>query len=596
MSEIEDIKSKLDIVSFVGNYVTLKKAGRNFTGLCPFHSEKSPSFVVSSERQIWHCFGACNEGGDVISFLMKIENIDFPEALEALSKQTGVKLVSSYRVTEDQKIKEEIYKANSLACRFYHFLLTKHKLGESARNYLKERKTSTKIIETFVLGYAPQAWDSLYRYLSKKGFSDFILTKAGLVLRGRSGKYFDRFRGRLIFTLKNHRGDVVGFSGRILPMSKLKDREAKYINTSETPVYVKGNTLYGLDITKDAIRKENKVVVVEGEFDMLSSFQAGVPFVVAIKGTALTENQARLLKRFCETIIFALDSDVAGNEAARRGIDIVEKEGFAIKVVSNTTGKDPDDTIKENPVLWKKSVSQAVSVYDYLLGESIKRFNKDDAYGKKKIADYVLPFYSRITNTIVQTHYLALLTKTIDIAEEQLREEMITLAKKQVLPKKEEIKNGKIQLSKEEYLLALLLQNDKKSAISNLLIPQTQSEIIKACTNPGVCRILKSFFIYLSHLKDESYSSPKFIQTLDSELIPLADKSYLYEIGFKRENRDKYAKVLANVVKDISELHLRRTLEDLSTKLAQEEDEGRQLKLNKEFNAVRTSLKKLDSS
>ncbi|MBI2029219.1 DNA primase [Candidatus Gottesmanbacteria bacterium] len=595
MSDIDEIKSKLDIVSFVGNYVSLKKSGRNFTGLCPFHIEKSPSFIVSPERQIWHCFGACSEGGDVISFLMKIDNIDFPEALEELSKQTGVKLTSSYKVTPDQKIKDDIYKANLLASRFYHYLLTKHKLGGPARKYLRERKTSDKIIETFVLGYAPESWDSLYTYLSKKGFSDFILTKAGLVLRGRSGKHFDRFRGRLMFTLKNHRGDVVGFSGRILPLSKLKDREAKYINSSETPVYIKGNTLYGLDITKDAIRKENKAVVVEGEFDMLSSFAAGVPFVVAIKGTALTENQAKLLKRFCDTIIFALDSDIAGGEAAKRGITIAEKEGFAISVVDNTTGKDPDDVVKDNPATWKKSVIGAVSVYDYLLNESLKRFNKDDAYGKKKIADWLLPFYFRITNTIVQTHYLNLLSGVINIPAETLREEMDTLVKKERLPMKEDLKNNKERITKEEYFLSLVLQNSLKKNIDMILVPEKQSEVITSLTNPAIVRILVSFFTYITHLKDEMYQSPAFIKTLDSELIPLADKLYLFNLGFDISDKQQYSKVLEKILKDIVVLYLRRTLKDLSTKLAQDDNDDRRSRINKDFNNIRKRLNKLDS-
>lgn len=594
MSDIDDIKTRLDIVSFVGNYVTLKKAGRNFTGLCPFHNEKSSSFVVSPERQIWHCFGACNEGGDVISFFMKIENIDFPEALGELSKQTGVKLTSSYHVTEDQKIKQEIYKANSYASKFYHYLLTTHALGKDARKYVNKRGISEKIVETFTLGYAPESWDSLYKYLKKKGFSDFVLTKAGLIVRGRSNTYFDRFRGRLIFTLHNHRGDVVGFSGRILPFSKLKDREAKYVNTSETPVYIKGNMLYGLHVTKDPIRKKGAVIVVEGEFDLLSSFQAGVSNIVAIKGTALTQNQASLLKRFAETIIFALDQDIAGNEASKRGIDISEREGFEILVVNARTGKDPDETIKEGPLLWKQSVKEALSVYDFILQDALKRFNKDDAYGKKKIANMVLPFYSRITNTIVQTHYLTLLTKTIGTPEEQLRDVMDSLTKKQSLSIKKEEKNGTTKLGKEEYLLALLLQNSKKSVISDVFDTETVKELLFAITNPGVKKIIKAFTVYLNNLKNDSYETPRFIKTLDDEVISIADKSYLYNLELDKEDENLYKIVLSNVVKDIVTHALRRNLQKLSTQLTKETNEEKQESYNREFDKIRKQLKKLD--
>lgn len=596
MSDIDDIKEKIDIVSFVGDYVTLRKSGRNFTGLCPFHSEKSPSFIVSPDRQIWHCFGACNEGGDVISFLMKVENIDFPEALDELSKQTGIKLTSSYHVTEDQKIKKEIYKANDLAGKFYHYLLTTHPLGKNARKYVLERGINEKVMTTFMLGYAPESWDSLYTFLKKRGFSDFILAKAGLVIRGRSGTYFDRFRGRLMFALYSHRGDVVGFSGRILPFSRLKDREAKYINTSETPVYIKGNTLYGLNITKDAIRKEGSAVIVEGEFDLLSSFQAGVSHIVAIKGTALTTHQAHLLKRFADTVIFALDQDIAGNEASKRGIDIAEKEGLAILVVDTPLGKDPDETIKEDPLVWKKAIKDARSVYDYILNSALKKFNKNDAYGKKKIAYEILPFYSRISNSIVQTHYLSLLSKTIDIPEDQLRDEMNRIVKKQTLQIKKEVENNtKSRLNKEEYMLALLLQNENKQLVLDVIDSETYKQLVKSVTSPGIKKIIEAFYSHLSHSKEDTYDSLRFIKTLESEIIPIADKCYLYNLEIDKTDANTYQVILSNIIKDITIENVRRKLKEISTQLSKETDEEKQKVLNKEFTSLRIQLKKLDS-
>jgi len=329
MTDVELVKSKIDIVSFLSDYITLKKAGRNFKALCPFHSEKTPSFVVSPERQSWHCFGSCGEGGDVISFLEKWENLEFLEALRILAKKVGVTL-SNYTPSSQTQLKDRLIEANHLASEFYHYLLVNHKIGKRAREYLESRRIKNETIKTFMLGYAPESWDSLLKYLLKKGYQTGEIHQAGLVVKSDRGRYYDRFRGRLMFTLCDHRGNVIGFSGRLLDeeihseykrgVYSERERGAKYVNTAETPVYIKGNTLYGLYITKEAIKKEKEAVLVEGEFDMLSSFQAGAANVCAIKGSALTEGQLLLLKRYTENLILALDSDFAGSEAAKRGI------------------------------------------------------------------------------------------------------------------------------------------------------------------------------------------------------------------------------------------------------------------------------------
>ncbi|MDO8515584.1 MAG: DNA primase, partial [bacterium] len=326
MDQREEIKQKIDIVQLISEYVPLKKAGRNFRACCPFHSEKTPSFMVSPERQSWHCFGSCQIGGDIFSFLMKMENMDFPEALKTLAKRAGVTL-QSYHSSGDSQIKEKIYEINNLAAEFYHFILTKHEVGEVARKYLENRKITNESIDLFRLGYAPHSWDSLTKFLTKKGFTQKELEIAGLVSVSDSKRVFDRFRGRIIFTLADHRNNVLGFAGRLLDPNA---KEAKYVNTSETPVYTKGNTLYGLNVTKDEIRKSGAAIITEGEIDLIQAFQAGTKNCAAIKGSAFTQAQVNLLKRYTENILLALDADMAGDAAAHRGIQMADAAGLNI--------------------------------------------------------------------------------------------------------------------------------------------------------------------------------------------------------------------------------------------------------------------------
>lgn len=596
MDDLEEIKQRIDVVSFINDYTPLKKVGRNFKALCPFHSEKTPSFIVSPERQIWHCFGGCSEGGDIFTFLMKIENLEFPEALEILAKKAGVVLSRQYKVTENQKLKEEILSANRYASQFFHYLLTRHSVGEKARQYLKQRQIGGRIIETFSLGYASISWNGLTKFLRKRGFSDFILTKAGLAVSGRGGKIYDRFRGRLIFTLRDHRENVIGFSGRKLPQYEDTDKEAKYINTQETPVYIKGNVLYGLDVTYKAIRKAGEAIIVEGEFDLLSSFQSGVTNVVAIKGTALTANQASLLKRFTETIILALDSDIAGDAAVRRGIEIAENAGFHIKVTPIPQGKDPDECIKGSPLSWKKTVGKSISIYEFLLQSALKRYDKTDAYGKKKIADELLPFYEKITNTIIQSHYISLLAKSINTAEERLIETMAKIKKGKpvdFVPEAVSKEDKRRDILLEEYFLSLLLQTPAISLIKDTLTKEEIKEIINSIENPGIKKIIDLFYLWTQNVKDKSPEIASFIKTLLEELVPLADRAYLYQLGEIIEDKTYFQKELHQTKNNLLDLSIRRRIKDFSTKIKEINDETRLKKLNEELNKLKSRLKEL---
>ncbi len=575
MSDVEEVKSRLNIVDIVGTRVPLKKAGRNFKGLCPFHNEKTPSFIVSPERGTFHCFG-CGKGGDVLSFVMEYEHIDFVEALEQLAAKAGVTLTRRIETTPEGKLKQKIYEVNHLASEFYHYLLTKHALGEKARVYLKKRGVSEKSIKTFMLGYSPNSWDGLSKFLKKKGYDETLLEKAGLALSSNRGKgYYDRFRGRVMFTLKDHRGNVVGFSGRLLDPNA---KEAKYINTSETPVYSKSNVLYGLDVTKDAITRANEAVIMEGELDVISSFQAGVGNVVAIKGSALTEGHVNLLRRFAERIIFALDSDVAGDAAARRGIDIAEKGGLDMKVVVLTGGKDPDEVARENPGLLKKMIKDAIPIYDYFFSSSLKRFDTKTAFGKKKMSDELLPILGKIDNPIVQGHYIKKLAATLDVSEETVQEGL----RKQKQPIDRRSSSPAVapqnrQQKLEIYLLALLLQGKTIELFEDL----KESVAISDFTHPPVAQILTRLETFLKTVR--VFLVKDFADSLPSELIATLDEAFLWDIGNGEDSEELFVKEWLKAVGEFRRTILRQKLQIWTKKVkegATEEDrESAQVRL-----------------
>ncbi|MDZ4210018.1 MAG: DNA primase, partial [Candidatus Curtissbacteria bacterium] len=421
MDQIEEVRSKIDIVQVISEYITLQKAGSNFKAVCPFHAEKTPSLIVSPERQIFKCFG-CGKGGSVFNFLMEMEGMDFGEALKVLAKRAGVTLLS-YRPNAHESERERLYQINHLASEFYHFLLLSHPSGKKALDYLLGRGINKESMEVFKLGYAPPLWDGLIKFLiDKRGYKTEELLKLGLILRSQNG-FRDFFRDRLVFPLRDHRGNTVGFTGRVLGTWESK-LGPKYLNTHETELYHKGDLLYGLESTKQAIKSENQAIAVEGQMDLISSYQAGVQNVIAVSGSALTESQSRLLKRFCETLVLAFDVDLAGDQAARRGIKTAENSGFTLKIAQVPQGKDPDDLIRQNPKEWKRVVNEAIGVYDFLLDSSFARFKEQGAEGKKKIGQEVIPVLSQINDEIVKDHYIRKLAQKLQVGEDSIHKQM----------------------------------------------------------------------------------------------------------------------------------------------------------------------------
>ncbi len=571
MTDVELIKSKIDIVSFLSDYIQVKKAGRNFKALCPFHSEKTPSFIISPERGSWHCFGACAEGGDAIKFLQKWENIDFLEALKILAKKTGVTL-SSFTPSDESRKKETYYEINHLASEFYHYLLTSHKSGKRAMDYLKSRGIKDETIKTFGLGYAPESWESLSRYLAKKGYAVADIYTVGLTVKSERGTFYDRFRGRVMFTLKDSRGNIVGFSGRLLNEEVYPERErgAKYVNTSETPIYTKGNILYGLDVTREAIKKEKEAIVVEGEFDLLTSFQVGVSNIVAIKGSALTEGQTLLLKRFTDDVILALDSDFAGNEAAKRGIEIAENANLSVKVAKVPQGKDPADCISLNPALWKQAVKSAIPIYDFIISGAFEKYKGEDALSKKKISNEIIPFIAKIENPIIFSHYVKAVAKKLDVSEESIELSVKQFAKKIVAPAADlpsSFRSSRDVLL-EEYLLALIIQSEDCSlSLSQVL------EILVAedFHQPSVAKIIELLTLFAKTHKE--FDIKTFAKILTPEISPAFDKALLLDLENTLADGPKYNKELTQTAKEIKKLSLRRKINTLSTKIKEKEDD-----------------------
>ncbi|MCR4326701.1 MAG: DNA primase, partial [Candidatus Roizmanbacteria bacterium] len=403
MSAIEEIKQKLDIVEYIGQFVTLKKVGRNFHALCPFHSEKSPSFVVSPERQLWHCFGACGEGGDVIKFVMKWENCTFGEALHILAPLANVKLdeVSVNDQAWDERL--NMLHVTSLAADFFHYILTQHRIGEAARAYVASRQISTSTIKVFKMGYAPDSWDSLSKFLRAKKIRNESMVQTGLGTMGKHNTTYDRFRGRIMFPLTDARGAILGFSGRIL---KKDDKEAKYINTPETPLYHKRETLFGIEQASRAIRTKEEVIIMEGEFDVMLAHQFGYTQSVGIKGTALTTEQIHLLKRLTHTFIFCLDMDKAGTEAIKRGIERSQEYDLSLYVMRLSGGKDPADLLTSDPAAFKRAYKEKVSIYDFLLETSVFRHDVTTVYGQKEVIDELAPVITTITNPVVYEFFI----------------------------------------------------------------------------------------------------------------------------------------------------------------------------------------------
>jgi DNA primase len=428
---IEEIKQRINIVEVVQEYMPLKKAGASWKGLCPFHSEKTPSFIVTEDRMRYHCFG-CGEGGDVFTFLQKLEGYEFPEALKLLADRAGVQLPKrDPRISHERNLLSEI---NELASRFYQKVLTDSPQAETSRQYLDKRGLKSETIRAFGIGFAPDGWETLANFLSRRGYKDDDIISAGLALRSTNNRgIYDRFRKRIMFTIANAHGQPIGFTGRLLPEDeKRPDAGGKYVNTPETPLYHKGNVLYGLGLAKQEIKRLDLAVLVEGNMDVISSHQAGVQNVIAASGTALTDDQLQLLSRYTRRLAVAFDADAAGVAAAMKGIIPALRNGFIVKVIviPEGAGKDPDDCVRKDPELWKKAIADSTDFMDFMLKIARSRFDLHSAEGKKACVDQVAPIIAEVADTVIRAHYMKELAEAVSLPEETIRGELARLAAK----------------------------------------------------------------------------------------------------------------------------------------------------------------------
>ena len=422
-NQVEQIKQKLNIVDVINRYVPLKKRGRNHVACCPFHGEKTPSFTVSEELQIFKCFG-CGKSGDIFTFLQEYERIDFREALTELAARAGIVLKKTEFTSAKDKQKSLLLDINSHLAKFYQYLLLTHPLGQSARDYLANRGLTSNTIKQFSLGFSPENPQLAVNYLTKKGYRIADLIATGTFGQSQyNRRLYDRFQGRLIFPLSDYRGRILGFSGRLLPTSK-NQNSGKYINSPETEIYHKSRHLFGLHLSKDSIRSLNAAIVVEGEFDLISPFQFGITNIVAIKGTAFTEDQLQLLRRYTDTLILALDSDFAGSNAARKSIELADAMEFDIKVlILGDKYKDPDEAVRGDLKFFKSQVSAAVPIWDFIIQSQLKLNNPETIKGKKEILAVTLPFLVKIKNSVIRSDYFQKLANEIGSDLEAVIEE-----------------------------------------------------------------------------------------------------------------------------------------------------------------------------
>ena len=424
---IQRVADANDIVDVVGSYFPLKRAGTSFRALCPFHQEKSPSFHVNPSRQSYHCFG-CGAGGGVLRFVMDYEHVDFPSAVRRLAQRANIPLVEEASTPEDERkhgLRKRLLALHAEAALWFHHILLKSPDGASARDYLKSRGLTSEIAKSWKLGYAPESWDALLNHLRERKFSREEIEQSGLASSkdDRPGaQLYSRFRNRVMFPIHNDYGEVVAFSGRTLESDP---KAAKYVNSPETPLFTKGRVLYGLDKTKRDLIEKNAAIVCEGQIDLISAFEAGVRHVIAPQGTAFTTDQARLLKRYVETVLLCFDSDAAGKKAADRSVPALLSQGLTVKIIALPAGEDPDSLIrKQGPAAFLKLVESAKEYFDHNLAEAVASGELDDTAAKSRLVRRLAPSLALVQDAVLREALLGRISTRLGVSPASIRASM----------------------------------------------------------------------------------------------------------------------------------------------------------------------------
>jgi DNA primase len=545
MSIIEEVKQKTDIVEIVGQYTKLTRAGKNLKGLCPFHSEKHGSFFIYPDEQRWHCFGACNEGGDVFSFIMKQQNIAFGDALRMLAEKAGIEVPAMSGQKEDKDKYDKLYQVNQAAAQYFHNILINTDYGEKAKSYVLKRGLNEKSISDFQIGFSLNSRDSLKNYLLDKGFTEKELLEAGAITKAQGKESHDVFRNRLMFPIMDIRGRCCGFGGRTF-----EENQAKYINSPQSPIFDKSGNLYGISLAGQSIRKEDMAVLVEGYMDVIMAHQYGFSNVVASMGTAVTDRQINILKKLTKNLVLALDSDAAGEEAMLRCVEYENLIGNEIKVALMPAGSDPDDVIRNDASRWQKLVTDAIPVIDYTFDMATSKLDLSTAKDKTVAAGRLMPVIAEIEDRIRRAHYLQKLSRLVGVAVRELE----TMVKKPIEYNKYGDKKDKslpaatirpaFSQPIEEYCLTLLLQFPKLKSFKHKLKPEyfensENREIFIALSqteDQGEVKNKLDYTIwdYLDNLLKKEVPSDKIEQKMSVCTLRLHEK-YLRGLEMKRE-------------------------------------------------------------
>jgi DNA primase len=582
---IEHIRSQADIVQVVSEYLTLKKAGANYKALCPFHREKTPSFMVSPSKQIYHCFG-CGAGGNVFGFLMRQEGMTFPESVRFMAERLGIQIKQYEYAPEQRELREQLHDLYELATVFFHKCLLKSPEAEPARTYLKGRQLSKDAVKAFTVGYAPQGWDSLIKAASRKGFSKDLLLQGGLAKKSAEGRIYDAFRNRIIFPIWGLSGKVIAFGGRALG-----DDQPKYINSPETPIYQKGQVLYNLHRAKNSVSNNNAVIVVEGYTDVIRLVLNGVENVVASSGTAFTPAQARLIKRYASEVAFVFDRDSAGNEAARRGVEVLFSEDLDVKISDALPpGMDPDEFVQKNGAEpFRQIVDDAKLFLDFLVEKTLADWKKDGATESKiKTANMLASLIAKVPseNPVKRDEYLRLVASKLDLSPEALlKASQKSASADRIIEEDADHFQKKLRHEEKEYMWLIKLLVKKPEHVANvrenLDVDSVKNEplrvLFEAIFNAGENSLEESALF-------DSIHDERAQQVLSHILFEDAGPESLYPIewwtGFITSRQKE--KTLGELVKKITEAEQKNDIKTLERLLRQKAEISRDLAAIKE--------------
>jgi len=580
MTPIDEIKNRLDVVEVIEGYIKLKKAGKDYKALCPFHKEKNPSFFVSPSKQIWHCF-SCNFGGDIFSFVQRIEGIEFPEALRILAKKAGVILKR-----EDPQIRSQrniLYEICEEAAEYYQKELGKNK---SVQDYLKSRGLKSEAIKEFKIGYSGDSWDGLLKHLLEIGYKIGDIEKAGLVVKKnqiqdtsyklQATKYYDRFRSRIMFPLQDLNAQIVGFTGRVF--GKEDEKTAKYVNTPETIIYNKSRLVYGLDKAKIEIRKKDQCIAVEGQMDLIMAHQTGYKNTIAVSGTALTDDHLHILKRYTENLLFSFDADTGGESATKRAISLAQQHEFNIKVaILPSEEKDPAEIIKKDPGKWQKILGDSEPVMEFYFENTFQKYSKNlSVDDKREIAKELLFPIKNIVNVVEKAHWLQVLASKLKVEEKSLIEALRRIKNREEgkeIPSEQFSERSRIE-ELEEILLGLVLKYPEHLEYLN-----------------------KNFHDSLLNTEELK----KFVKKIKSREIDSAEDKFLANyLIFKVEHLELEEKdVLKEMdfcIRELKVNHLKEKLAQISLEMKESESTGEKdelKKLTEKFCALAEELNQL---